>query len=358
MGDDLYGLLGVQKDATVEDIKKAYKKLAMKHHPDRGGDEETFKKISEAYAVLTDNEKRSMYDRFGTVDMANVQMPDMSDLMENLFGFSFGGGGMFGGSRSQQQNRVPDRREIIELALSDIFTGAMISFVIKRRVLKKSVSELKKCAECQGKGVKIHIQTFGFMQQQSVAPCMSCAQTGYMTLPNDYVTRQDTLQITIPKGIPDGHQIVLKEKTDEQPGLKTGDVILIVRYKKHALFRPIPDTNDLLVVIDVTLEEAICGFTRDIPFLDGSTLRVRLPEGHILCQKAGSGQHIRKTVHGYGLSSKHKTRDLILEFNIHFPVLLDNNSIRHITSGLSMRSLDTMLPRCQPDAFIKEISLA
>ena len=343
MSEDLYVLLGVSREASNDDIKKAYKKLAMTHHPDRGGNEEYFKKINEAYAVLTDPEKRNMYDRFGSVDMTNVQMPDMSDIMENLFGFSFAGG-----SQSRQQ-KAADRIETIELSLNDIYTGTTIPFTLKRRVLKKAISDMTKCSECNGKGMKMRIHTFGFMQQQSITPCNICKQSGYVTSSADFTVKQDRLQITIPKGIPDGHNIVLKEKTDEHPGMKTGDVILVIRYKKHSLYKTVPENNDLLITIDITLEEALCGFTRDLPFLDGSTLRIRLPRGHIICRRIGSGNPIRKIIYGYGLSTQNRKKDLIIDFQIHFPVMLSESAICDIENSLMMKSLETTLPSASKD---------
>ena len=108
--ENLYDVLGVPKDVSETDLKKAYKKLAIKHHPDKGGNEETFKKISEAYSILSDSDKRKKYDMFGTYDENAMQMPDMNDIFQNIFGS--GAASFFGhGNQQQQQQQQKGRNK-------------------------------------------------------------------------------------------------------------------------------------------------------------------------------------------------------------------------------------------------------
>merc|ERR1719401_1257083 len=154
-----YKVLDVEKNASDAEIKKAYRKLAVKHHPDKGGDPEKFKEITRAYEVLSDSDKRSKYDRFGEDGLEEGGGGDPTDIFEAMFG----GGGRQGGSRRRQKTK--DVSQQLKVTLEQLYNGQTKKMAITRKVIdkKKGVQE---CEECGGRGVKVQVIRMGPMIQQ------------------------------------------------------------------------------------------------------------------------------------------------------------------------------------------------
>jgi DnaJ family protein A protein 2 len=265
-----YKLLEVDKNASEPEIKKAYRKLAVKHHPDKGGDPEKFKEITRAYEVLSDSEKRSKYDRGGE-DALDNDGGDASDIFESFFG---GGGRRGGGGRKRQKTK--DVQQPLKVTLEQLYCGATKKMAITRQVIdkKKGVQE---CDECGGRGVKVEVIRMGPMIQQMQSACNSCGGTG-----KTFKTKQEReiLEVHIQKGSPDNHKVVFREMADEHPDADTGDVNFVLKQQEHALFKR--RGADLFIEKDISLVEALCGFEIEVTHLDGRKLLIKTTPGDIV----------------------------------------------------------------------------
>lgn len=309
-----YDVLGVHKQASEEEIKKAYKKLAMKHHPDRGGDAEQFKKINEAYAVLTNPEKKMMYDQYGTVDTSNIPMPNMEDLFENLFGFSFGGHHNMFGQKPKEQ-KTPDTEMTIEVGLEDVMKGSSVHVRIRRK--KYSSDNQTTCSTCRGQGQVVHQTNLGIgIISQNISMCHQCRGTGKSFSEKDVVTEEEVIPVPIPKGIPQGNRLVVRGKGDIYPKQFPGDVIMSVVYKKHDIFEIDPNNPlNLVHTIRCTLAEYLIGLERHIQLLDDRVL-------HVYSKTALSktiDAPLVRVIKNYGFTFRGRTGDLVIRFNIILP---------------------------------------
>jgi len=259
-----YKILGVEKNATESEIKKAYRKLAMKHHPDKGGDPDKFKAMTEAHTVLSDPEKRKRYDRGGE---EAVDGGGGGGGMEQFFG---GGGGRRGGTK-----KSPDVKHILKVSLEDLYNGTTKKMKMTRKIIDREAG-VSKCQACDGKGVTIRTIRMGPMIQQMQQACEACDQQGYT-----YVRKKksEVLEINIQKGAPDGHKVVFHNKADEIPDGDAGDVVFVLKEQAHELYKR--HGADLYVKKKIALVEALCGFTMELPKLDGRTLLIKTKPGDV-----------------------------------------------------------------------------
>ena len=324
--DDLYQVLGVSRDASEHDIKKAFKKLAMKYHPDRGGDAEMFKKINEAYAVLSNPEKRAAYDRFGTVDMSNMQMPNMDELFENLFGFSFGGGGdmggLFGQGMSQpmfrKEKRTPEKEDVIDVTLEDVMKGSSVDYKIRRKIYFSDGNS--QCPTCKGRGQVIQQMNIGMsIITQNVTVCHECRGLGCKLSDKNSKIEEEHIQVPIPKGIPDGNRLVIRNKGHQYPDMPRGDIVLTIKYKKHPVFEPDPHRpHDLIHIIRCNLSEFMYGFDRYIHLLDDRLLHIYHPKDSG-CLVNRIDKPLIKTLKNQGFHFRGNVGHLHLHIQIVFP---------------------------------------
>lgn len=267
--ESYYKELGVSKNATGAEIKKAYHKLSRTHHPDKGGDEEKFKLIQEAFDCLKDTEKRELYDQGGkdAVEKGGVSSGDP---------FS-----MFGGGRRQKpgERKGKSVKHTLKVTLEECYNGSVRKLRLGRVVIDKSV-DVRKCSECSGGTVMRTIRR-GNMIQQFQQPCdVAGCDKGYIC------RRQQTkeiLEVHIPRGCNNGHKLTYYEMGDEIPDGAPGDVhiILDVQEETH-----VPETIkrkgcDLYVQRKISLVEALCGFTLEITHLDGRKLLIKSTPGEI-----------------------------------------------------------------------------
>jgi len=258
----LYEILGVEKDASESEIKKAYRKLAMKHHPDKGGDPDTFKKMTEAHTILSDSEKRSRYDRGG---------------IEAVDGGGGGGGNPFGfggGGRSSGRKKGENVTRPLPVTLEDLYNGKTKKLKITRQTIDKEAG-VKKCAQCNGRGVVIRQVRMGPMIQQMQSQCPTC-EDGYTY---SQKREQEVLEVNIQKGAPDGHKVVFHNKADEIPDGDAGNVVFVLKEKPHDLYKR--HGADLYIERTISLVEALCGFTMEVPKLDGRTLVIKTKPGEV-----------------------------------------------------------------------------
>ena len=323
MSQDLYSVLGLGKEATSAEIKKAYKKLAMKHHPDKGGDEEMFKKISHAYSILSDETKKKQYDTFGTVDeQEGMNMQNFHDIFESMFGGSggfetmFAGGGPFGGGMFQmgsnrQTKKSPDKTITLEVSLEEVFTGKTIPY---RLVTKKFTSGLT-CSKCQGRGrLQQCVQIGPGIMTQSISECEVCKGSGKI-YEEKYATRnEEIVEIPIPKGIPSGQRLAIRGKGDSFPGLPRGDVIVTVVHKQHNLFqKSLQNPFDVVYQHPISLEKYIFGFSDSIKYLDGKDYSIHY-------EKPENSSHpLIFRIKGKGFHYRNQSGDLICHLKLQYP---------------------------------------
>ncbi|PHT54195.1 Chaperone protein dnaJ 2 [Capsicum baccatum] len=293
-----YEILGVAKTATQDDLKKAYRKLAIKNHPDKGGDPEKFKEIAQAYDVLSDPEKREIYDQYGE-DALKEGMDrsgghDPFDIFQSFFGGSAFGGG--GSSRGRRQRRGEDVVHSLKVSLEDLYNGTSKKLSLSRNVLctkckgvgSKSGASMK-CSGCQGKGMKVSIRQLGPMIQQMQHPCNDCKGTGEKINDKDrcpqckgqkVVQEKKVLEVVVDKGMLNGQKITFPGEADEAPDTITGDIVCILQQKEHPKFKRKGD--DLFVEHTLTLTEALCGFQFVLTHLDNRQLMIKSQPGEVI----------------------------------------------------------------------------
>ncbi|XP_076890995.1 dnaJ protein homolog [Bidens hawaiensis] len=284
-----YEILGVPKTASQDDVKKAYKKAAIKNHPDKGGDQEkvffinytfNFQKVAQAYEVLNDPEKREIYDQHGE-DALNEGMGggggghDPFDIFQSFFGGSspFGGGG--GSSRGRRQRRGEDVVHPLKVSLEDLYNRTSKKLSLSRNVIcskckgkgSKSGASMT-CGGCQGTGMKVSIRHLGpSMIQQMQHPCNQCKGTGETINDKDRCTRckgekvvqeKKVLEGHVEKGMQNGQKITFPEAADEAPDTIMGNIVFVLQQKEHPKFKRKGD--DLFVEQTLSSTKALCGF--------------------------------------------------------------------------------------------------
>ena len=262
---DYYETLGVDRNASIDEIKKAYRKLAMRHHPDKpGGDAEKFKNINQAHEILSDSERRARYDQFGTDDpqQGGGPGPDISQIFEQMFA---GRGGQAGGR---------DHQHVVSLSLEEVYTG--VTKTMKITVNRPCFSCLVKCSPCNGSGATQTMNhMFGPFGQMFSSPCQVCRGAGKVPKGcstcggQKSVTNTVTVNINVGKGIEDGTMQKIDGLGEQArtPNERPGDLIIIFRIKPHPLFER--HGNNLRYKQTITLKESIEGFGFTIPFFDG-----------------------------------------------------------------------------------------
>lgn len=309
----LYDLLGVTKDVSPAELKKAYHRMAKTHHPDKGGDPETFKDIQRAFEVLSDPEQREKYDQFGEAGLAEDSPSSPQDLFGQLFGTKGGGKGRKGG-----RPKTKDQARQIWVTLEHIYNGVTRQLPITRKVVDAD-SETATCEACDGRGFIQQMIQMGPIIQQLRQACPECGGVGKRAKTR---TERETLDVFVEKGSPDGHKIVFHGKADESPGHEPGDVVVIVKQQDHPRF--MRKGADLYMERDISLTEALTGFKVVVPHLDGRKLVVRSKPGEVLQPQRGGAS--LKAVAGAGMpihQDPFKFGNLFLVLSIRFPLAIE-----------------------------------
>lgn len=329
-----YDLLGVAKDATVNDIKKAFRKAAMVHHPDKGGDPEKFKEISKAYETLTDQEKRDIYDKYGEEGLNGDGGPGGAGG-NNLFDVLFGGGGGRGrgggggrGGKSQKR-KGEDVVFPLKVTLEDVYNGTTKKLRLTKNVLctdcgGKGGKNVEQCKSCKGQGIKIVIRQLGpGMIQQMQTYCDDCHGEGSVVSDKDKCKKCDgakvlkekkTLEVFVNKGMKHGERITYNGEADEAPDTIPGDVVVVLQQQEHALFQR--EGNNLFLRKKITLAEALTGFQFTVTHLDERVLLVKSDPGVVY--KPGDVKSIRNEGMPMAKNPQDKGQ-LFIEFQVEFP---------------------------------------
>lgn len=309
-GKDYYKTLGVDKNADVKDIKKAYRKRALETHPDQGGKKEEFAEVAEAYEVLSNPEKRKLYDNYGSEAATNPNMGGMGGMggrsAEDIFAEFFKGGvggfgDMFGGMGGARQRGPPTVEPLevrLRISLEEVYSGATKTIRVTRPQVcvecsgfgTKSKTEKPTCTQCNGQGQVVQQHRMGpGMIQQTISECPRCHGAGKMSKPDDvcpkcqskgYRNVAQDVTIAIPAGIPSNVTMVVRGEGGTIPGAQPGDLHVHVEVNTHKTFQR--RGEDLIVRKDVTLQEALLGLHMPLKMLDGRTINVETPSDAVL----------------------------------------------------------------------------
>lgn len=329
MKEDYYEILGVSKNASEAEIKKAYRKKAIQYHPDKNpGDanaEAMFKKAAEAYEVLGNPEKRSRYDQFGhqAFDGAGgfggggMNMDDIFSQFGDIFGGAFGGG--FSGFNSGGQRRMKGSNLRIRVALSleEIANGVEKKIKVKRKKQAQGTT-YKTCPSCNGSGQVTRIANTILGRMQTSSPCTTCQGSGQIidSKPKNadaqgMLLTEETVSIKIPAGVVDGMQLKVAGKGNEAPGNGlAGDLIVLIEEKAHPFLQR--EGDNLHYDLYISMPEAVLGTSKEIETVTGK-VRIKIEEG------VQSGKILRlrnkgiPSINGYGAG------DLLVHINVWTP---------------------------------------
>ena len=351
---DYYEVLEVAKTATVEEIKKAYRKKAIQYHPDKNpGDkeaEEKFKDAAEAYEVLSDPDKRSRYDQFGHQGVnggfgggfggGGMSMEDIFSHFGDIFGGSFGGFGGFssGGSRSRRRtNRGSDLRVKVKLTLKEIATGVEKKIKVKKYVSCKACNgtgaekgtSYTTCSTCNGSGVVTRVQQTILGAMQSTTTCPTCGGEGRIITKkcpecNGEGVRleEEVITLNIPAGVADGMQLSMSGKGNAaRHGGVNGDLLILIEEEPHPeLLR---DENDLIYNLLLNFSTAALGGTVEVPTIDGKA-KVKIDAG------TQPGKVLRLRGKGLPSVNRYGVGDLLVNVSVYVPESLNTEEKRTI----------------------------
>lgn len=355
---DYYDVLGVSKNATEDEIKKAYRKLAIKYHPDRNPDdakaEEKFKEAAEAYDVLHDPQKRQAYDQFGFDGPAGAggfggfggggfSMDDIFSMFGDVFGGRGGGFGGFGGGRRQPARyRGSDLRLKVRLSLQEIASGVTKKFKVRKDIEcrhchgsgAESGSGSEPCPNCHGSGMEVRTQQsiFGMMQTQTTChvcggegtviknKCHECGGTGVLK-------GEEVVEINIPAGVAEGMVVNVpgKGNAGKHNGI-SGDIQVLIEEESNDIF--VRDGNNIIYNLLLDFPTAALGGSVDIPTIEGNNVKIRIEPG----TQPGKTLRLRgkglPAVQGYGPG----IGDLVVNISVYVPKTLSRGEKNAIES--------------------------
>ena len=331
MKQDYYEVLGVGKNATEGEIKKAYRKQAIKYHPDKNpGDQEAeakFKLAAEAYEILSDSQKKAQYDQFGHAAFENggfggggMNMEDIFSQFGDIFGSAFGGGfGGFGGG--QRRMKGSDLRIRVTLSLEEIINGVEKKIKVKRKIQAPGL-QYTTCSNCKGTGQVTRVANTILGRMQTASPCPKCQGSGQIISnrpsgsdAQGMIQEEETVSIKIPPGVEDGMQLKVSGKGNAAPvnGI-SGDLLVLIQEKQDENF--VREGNHLHYDLYISIAEAALGISKEIALIDGK-VRIKLESG------IQSGKTLRlknkgiRDLNGYG------SGDLLVHINVWTPKVLN-----------------------------------
>jgi len=355
-----YDTLGVKPNANDNELKKAYRKLALKYHPDKNtepGSAEKFKEISFAYEVLADPEKRKIYDQHGEQGIkeggGGAGMHSPMDIFDMFFGGGGGGmGGMFGGMGGGRRGpkRTKNLMHQLSVSLEDMYNGTTRKLALQKNVICDACDgvggkegAVVRCTNCRGSGMQVRIQQLGpGMMQQIQSMCGECQGQGERIDPKlrckkcngRKVNRErKILEVQVDKGMEDGQKITFGSEGDQEPGMEPGDIIIVLDEKEHPIFKR--SGIDLIMQQNVNITEALCGFKKTVPTLDDRTLVIQTVAGEVI------KPNDLKCVYGEGMPTYRNPFEkgkLIVKFAIDFPEALDPHVAQKLEALLPPKS--------------------
>ncbi len=336
MKKDFYEVLGVGKNASPEEIKKAYRKKAIEFHPDKNPGnkeaEENFKLAAEAYEVLSDPQQKAKYDQYGHQAFENggfghhpggMNMEDIFSQFGDIFGSAFGGGfGGFGGGGGGGQRRVKgsNLRIKVKMTLDEIANGVEKKIKVKRKVQAPGV-RYKTCSTCNGQGQVMRVTNTILGRMQSASTCPACGGTG-QTIESKpanadahgLIAEDETVSIKIPAGVVEGMQLKVSNKGNDAPGNGIpGDLIVVIEEVEHPTLKR--EGENLHLDLYISFSEAALGVSKDIDAVNGK-VRIKLEEG------IQSGKILRLKGKGVPSLNGYGNGDLLVHVNVWTPKTL------------------------------------
>ncbi|MCL6217632.1 molecular chaperone DnaJ [Zunongwangia pacifica] len=335
MKEDYYDILGISKGASAAEIKKAYRKMAIKYHPDKNpGDTEAenkFKKAAEAYEVLGNEEKRAKYDRFGHQAFegggfgggGGMNMDDIFSQFGDIFGGGFGGGfsgfGGFGGG-GQRRAKGSNLRIRVALTLEEIANGVEKKIKVKRKVQAPGTT-YKTCSTCNGTGQVTRVTNTILGRMQTASPCTTCGGSGQIIdkKPADadaqgLKIQEEMVSIKIPAGVEDGMQLKVSGKGNEAPGNGIpGDLLVAIEEKAHDSLQR--EGDNLHYDLYISISEAALGASKEIQTVNGK-VRIKIEPG------VQSGKILRLRGKGVNSLNGYGKGDLLVHVNVWTPKIL------------------------------------
>ena len=316
---DYYDILGIPRNASTEDIKAAFRKLARQYHPDVSKEadaEERFKEINEAYGVLSDPQKRTRYDQFGRAGLGEMGgMPDyatmdFSDIFEQFFGFNMGGGG-----RSRRPRRGRDLQVRLDLTFDEAVFGVEKTIEVTRNETcgtchgsgAEPGTSPQRCSTCEGRGEVRQVRQTIFGSMMQAGQCPACGGRGELINTPCHTCRASGLErktvkktVQVPAGVDSGTQIRLAG--EGEPGIlggPQGNLYLLLEVKAHKFFKR--RENDILLNLDINVAQAVLGAEVEVPTVDGNA-KLKIPPGtqpgKVFTLKARGVPYLRKTGRG------------------------------------------------------------
>jgi DnaJ family protein A protein 2 len=366
----LYDILGVPKNASDQEIKKAYHKLAKTHHPDKNPESaEKFKEISFAYQVLTDDNKRRIYDSYGLEGLkeggGGGGGGSMADILGQFFGGDspFGGGGghpfggfgglfghsMGGGGRTRRR-KGDDIAHPLKVTLEQLYKGDTRTLEISRKVICQTCNGAggregakQQCSTCRGHGIQIVTRQIGpNMMQRMQQVCKDCSGEGEIINERDRcktchgkktIDQKKKLEVVISPGSKHEQQVRFPGESDQAPNMQPGDVIVVLQQEPHAVFQRSGD--NLIMKHKINLVESLCGFQLVITHLDGRKIVLKHPPNQPIPPET------YRCVKGQGMINMktHESGDLIVQFDVEFP------SEKSLTDPQVLKQLESLLPK-------------
>jgi len=372
---DYYEVLGVDRSASDEEIKKAYRKLALKFHPDKNkGDpsaEEKFKEVGEAYSVLSDAQKRAQYDRFGHAAPAGTGTGyggygmefDPFELFRNVMGDAFGFGDFFGGGGRRQsrsfRQKGSDLQITLKLTLEEIAQGVTKKIKVKKSKTCKTCNgsgarpgtKRQTCPTCGGAGEIRHVSRSMFGNFVNISTCSACNGEGTIVADRcmecageGLVKGETTLSVNVPAGVKTGNYLHLRGQGNVGPrGGPAGDIIVVIEEKDHEYFERQGD--DIIYRMQISIPQAVLGDDLEVPTLTGRarlTINPGTQPGKVLRMKGKGVKHLN----GQGVG------DQLVQVNLYVPDQLTDKEREYMES---LRDSETFQPKAGEKGFFRKV---